>query len=403
MADSRLEYLFYQWFNKTATQEEKNELMILLSDAGKEDQVKQLMTEAWNEYTEEPDIFSAGQTGEMITKIIGTGPASAPVHDISYKRKSRPWLRAAAAAAILLMMGSGTFLMFMNNRKDTTVQKHQSVKATTEQIHPGGDKAFLTLSDGTIIILDSAKNGTLSKQGSTRILKIDGRLVYDADNVKAGENTVYNTISTPRGGEYQVMLPDGTRVWLNAASSLHFPIIFSGKERHVDLTGEAYFEVAKNARQPFTVTMNNGMRIEVLGTHFNVMAYEDEADIKTTLVEGSVKVSRDGNSVHLKPLQQAVLNKNNSHLMVADADVEEELAWKEGLFNFNNDDIASIMRQLSRWYDVEVKFSGPLPHGHYAGTIRRQAQIAQVLKLLELPGGIQFAIQGKNVIVTAIN
>ena len=214
------------------------------------------------------------------------------------KLKKLPWLRYAAVV-LLVIAGSGTYLLLQHRTpsKPATIAIHkEQTKQTKGDLAPGGNKAVLTLGDGSTIVLDDAKNGALAQQGNTKVLKLDGKLTYDPANTKNDE-IVYNTISTPRGGQYQIELPDGSQVWLNAVSSLRFPTAFAGKERRVEVTGEAYFEVAKNATMPFKVGIvtasENGTEIEVIGTHFNIMAYNDEAAVKTTLLEGSVKINQD--------------------------------------------------------------------------------------------------------------
>lgn len=309
----------------------------------------------------------------------------------------RRWWRVAAAAVIILGIGATVWYRYAGQQSATEeIAKNEK---SWQNVKPGSSKAQLKLADGSIVTLDSVQTTQLKEKDGTIIDKGQGKLVYD-DASSKGEEILFNTLSTPRGGEYQLVLPDGSKVWLNAASSLRFPTKFGGKERKVFLTGEAYFEVAKNAKQPFKVSVNE-MEVEVLGTHFNVMAYDDENTMKTTLVEGKVKVSQAANSVQVLPYQQAILKKNSRSLSVDDADVEEAIAWKNGLFQFNENDILSIMRQLSRWYDVEVSFSGQIPQGHYSGSIRRQSNISQVLAMLELPGGVQFTIEGKKVVVKA--
>ena len=197
-----------------------------------------------------------------------------------------------------------------------------------------------------------------------------------------------------------MVLADGSKVWLNAASSLRFPASFIGKERKVELTGEGYFEVAKDADMPFKVVMNNGMEVEVLGTHFNVMGYDDEGMVKTTLVEGKVKVIKGSNHIMLLPNQQGSLLRENDNLKIDwNADVNKAISWKNGLFDFDNDAITDIMRQLARWYDVEIQYSGNIVAQFYTGSIRRQVNISQVLFMLEQAGGVQFKIEGKKIIV----
>jgi ferric-dicitrate binding protein FerR (iron transport regulator) len=248
----------------------------------------------------------------------------------------------------------------------------------------------------------------LAIQGKTQICKLrDGQLAYQPQPEAESNSTEiqYNQISTPRGGQYEVLLPDGSRVWLNAASSLRFPTSFSGESRNVSLKGEAYFEVAKNPAMPFKVSVDREegepMEVEVLGTHFNIMGYNDEISINTTLIEGAVKVRQGKTTTLLSPFQQAQTNKEGISHVVSDSDVEKAIAWKNGFFDFEDDDISVIMRQLSRWYDVDVHFEGPVSKDHYVGAIRRQSNISKVLDMLQAIGGVRFAVEGKNVTVKA--
>jgi len=317
--------------------------------------------------------------------------AEKPTKMVSMKTNHRWWY---AAAAVLLL---GGFLMYRFVFQEPN--KTPIVKTTPEKndVAPGGNKAILTLADGSTIILDNAANGSLTEQGNTKVIKLDdGQLAYNSEGA-AGE-VVYNTISTPRGGQYQLVLADGSKVWLNAASTLRFPATFSGTERKVELTGEGYFEVAKNATMPFKVGLENGVEVEVLGTHFNVMSYSDEEQVKTTLVEGKVKVLNGENNVMLRPNQQAKFTKSNKSLVVdKDADVNKAIAWKNGLFDFDNDNIVDILRQLSRWYDVQIQYIGNMRAQYYSGSIRRQVNISQVLFMLEQAGGVEFKIKGKTI------
>lgn len=358
------------------------------------------MGDAWQGMEAFEEVFPDNQSRAMLENILGTESGqSAKVYPMPAER--RFVTRRLVAAVLLVCMGLAAVVYLMNSSAASEEQVAVTVAPTTAntaQIFPGGEKAYLTLADGSVIVLDTAGNGMVTMQGSSKVMKVDDRLVYDGGTA-AGAPLVYNTISTPRGGEYRIVLSDGTRVWLNAASSLRFPSAFTGADRSVSLTGEAYFEVSKNTGKPFKVELNNEMEIEVLGTSFNVMAYEDEQAVKTTLVEGKVKMSRSGQNVQLLPNQQAITEREGTDIRVAPADVEEAIAWKEGLFYFNNDNILSIMRKLSRWYNVEVHYSGPVPGGHYEGTIRRQAEIGQVLAMLELPGGINFEINENSIMV----
>jgi ferric-dicitrate binding protein FerR (iron transport regulator) len=276
-------------------------------------------------------------------------------------------------------------------------------------IAPGSEKAVLTLADGSTIILDNAANGNVAQQGGTKIIKLDnGQLAYDAGRnthrrVLSGE-LLYNTISTPRGGQYQITLPDGTKVWLNAASSIKFPTAFSGSTREVEMTGEAYMEIAKNSKQPFRVKAN-GTEIQVLGTSFNINAYSDEEAVKTTLIEGRVRVSSLKSNVILKPGQQARIalavssdQQAKGITVVNDADIQQALAWKNSLFKFNDASIEVIMRQLARWYNLDVVYEGNVTKTFLA-TIPRNVPISQVLEALEITGAVKFKVEANKVTV----
>ena len=306
---------------------------------------------------------------------------------------------AAAAIFISVITVVAVYFSKPTKEKDYQTAKHLTKKEQQfKDISPGTKKAQLTLGDGKVISLDSARSMQLKEKDGTLIDKQSGTLVYDdgaADNGKI----LFNTLSTPRGGEYQLALPDGSKVWLNAASSLRFPTRFEGKQRTVFLNGEAYFEVVKNAKMPFQVMLDDGMRIEVLGTHFNIMSYGDEKEVRTTLAEGIVRVTKMKKSVLLSPSKQAVMLKADQSLVVSDANVDKALAWKDGMIEFDGDELPYIMRQLSRWYDVDVYFPGEVPKGTYNGSIRRQAPLSKVLEILKL-AGVQFKLENKKLIVT---
>jgi transmembrane sensor len=279
-------------------------------------------------------------------------------------------------AAAVIALGVGAYLLYPT-KQQLIVQK--------KEIKPGKDQATLTLADGSVIPLDSTTNGIISKQGNARITKLpNGELVYTREGSSTQE-VMYNTMSTPRGGQYKLTLPDGSKAWLNAASSITYPVAFN--ERSVTIKGEVYFEIAKNENMPFHVKAEN-IIIDVLGTHFNIMAYEDEPAIKTTLLEGAIKV----NGHLLKPGQQSVNER-----IINDADVEEAVAWKNGLFEFNQQNIVSIMQQISRWYDVDIKYEGNIKSKSFTGQISRYANITAVLQKMELTGGIHFKVSDRTV------
>ena len=344
-----------------------------------------------------PEAEEAGQIWQRIENSI-----SAKGKVISLKG-SKIWM--AAAATVLLVIISG--LWFFTGRQGMK----KGVIATTkvEDIAPGGNKAILTLADGSKVILDAANNGAITKQGNVTVIKLnDGQLAYQSSTLNGQSSTVeYNTITTPRGGQYQLVLADGSRVWLNAASSLRYPTSFTGSDRKVELTGEGYFEVAHDASHPFHVlvspisgAINEVTDVQVLGTHFNVNAYDDENDLRATLLEGAVKVSRGAENVLISPNEQAVLKKVADKINInKDVDVEAVVAWKNGLFQFGQADIQTVMRKIARWYDIDVEFQGNIPETLFAGKISRNSNVSTVLKVLA-EGGIHFKIENKKIIVS---
>jgi transmembrane sensor len=304
--------------------------------------------------------------------------------------------RFAVAAAVLGIIILSAFLLFNTKRSAQLAKAENNIHKFKDDVDPGSNKATLTLADGSVILLDDAKNGTLTQQGSAKVIKLDGKLLYDLGSEKA-KQIVYNTISTPKGGQYQLELPDGSLVWLNASSSIHFPTSFIEKERRVEVTGEAYFEVAKNADKPFVVSVNNS-EVQVLGTHFNINAYSDEEEVRTTLLEGSVKFIDGNNSSLLQPGQQSQLTKDKNIKVASSVDVNEVVAWKNGLFSFENAGIETIMRQLSRWYDVEIEYKGKTDD-IFVAEMSRNIKLSDVLKALELTGRVKFEIDGKKIVV----
>lgn len=307
----------------------------------------------------------------------------------------RWWLYAAAT----LLIGIAITFYFQKPTNKILADNHHAKKnAVIKEIMPGTSKAQLVLADGKTLTLDSSDNMQLTEEDGTRINKQSGRLVY-SDITSTNNKILFNILSTPRGGEYQLVLPDGSKVWLNAASSIRFPTRFDGKDRTVFLQGEAYFEVVKNADMPFRVNLDDNVSIEVVGTHFNIMGYSDENEIKTTLVEGKVKVASQVKSVFLSHSKQAVIKKTDRSVIVSNADVEKALAWKNGMIEFDDEDLSYIMRQLSRWYNVDVSFAGNISLGKYKGAIRRKAPLSEVMEILKV-AGVKFNIEGKKVIVT---
>lgn len=324
---------------------------------------------------------------QIIRQITGQNVRQHPANN-------RLWFKIAA---VLLLFAGAIFFKIHTEKQDLAAD-----------VRPGGNKAILTLADGSKIILDQAGEGNLAQQAGVQIVKTtNGQLVYSiketAGSGKGTASNLTNTISTPRGGQYQVNLPDGTRVWLNAASSLKFPLSFAGlKERKVELKGEAYFEVEKDASKPFVVQSDQQI-VQVLGTHFNINSYGDEPDTKTTLLEGAVKVTAvngtKAEQAFLKPGQQAQINSASTHVNVVRVDPMVEIAWKNGQFFFENESIENIMKQISRWYDVEVIYEDEMAGKTVWGSVTRYTNVSKVLSILELTGGIHFKIEGRRIIV----
>jgi hypothetical protein len=318
----------------------------------------------------------------------------------SVKSKTILFLRPiwGIAAALLII---GTLALYLYRSKEISGTAHATVKSTIDHA-PGGNRAVLILGNGTRVLLDAAPNGTIAKQTGVRITKTaEGQLIYTLQNIESSANNQlsYNTIETPKGGQYQITMPDGTKVWLNAQSSLKYPTYFNSKERRVELSGEAYFEVKHQESSPFRVVINDQL-IEVLGTHFNVNSYADEPAIKTTLMEGSVKLSFKNNPgiAVLNPGQQSVYEDNK--FQIKQVDTEESIAWKKGYFAFNKSSLEDIMRQISRWYNVEVSYQqNSLKKELFSGNVSRFEKASQVLSILELTGLVSFKIEERRITV----
>lgn len=390
---NRITYLFYRYFDDLATPAEKKELAAYLDTH--ETDIKELMEDAWDSYVSERKIFNVSRSDELFQNILKGNSKGAEI-------RVKPWLylsAAALAAACLLI-----FLFTDHSHKNHRSSSHV-INSYAEDLNPGSNKAVLTLADGSKIVLDEAKTGSLAHQGEAVVKKAgDGQLVYEvnsrklesADEVNSAET--YNSIETPNGGMFQLSLPDGTKVWLNAASSLKYPTSFTGKERKVYLVGEGYFEVEKDALRPFLVQVNN-TTVTVLGTHFNIKAYKEDAEIKTTLLEGAVKIKTPIDEKKLTPGKQAVVGNDVMKIELSDGDVNQAVAWKNGYFYFRYASLKTVMNELSRWYDVEVKYEGNIPKRQFGGEIPRNIKASGVLKILEL-NKIHFRIEGKKIIVT---
>lgn len=417
-AKERWEYLLKQYLANTCSKEEMAELFSLMEDLTSNEALLHPFQEYWN-LSKEKGPSDNRQWDELFLAMMHQTRDMAPLPKPNITRGPRQLFRLplVAAAVILLLAGVLFWRMFYNT--DTRHRSKPSRGSYTliryrNDVMPGGNKALLTLANGTTVILDSMKNGVLCLQGGTKVVKkANGELIYEVaagNNVPGGDSISYNTISTPRGGQYQVVLPDGSKVWLNANSSLRFPTRFAGNTRQVELSGEAYFEVIKNVSNPLRVMIIPQLghkggaaahQLEVLGTSFNVMAYDEEKEVRTTLLEGALRITdaggKDGNI--LKPGQQAETKEGSRDVhIVSDVDVEASIAWKKGYFNFDKADIHTVMRQLSRWYDIQVSYSGNGEDKVFWGGMQRDLPLSDVFRILE-KSGVEFTIDGKKVVV----
>lgn len=387
---SRLKDLHELLVAGKATEKEKEEFFDLLLEADPEEQLSPMMREYW-ESIQHTGTADRQKVDEIADRIFEKYPVQNVVP--LYKRG---WMRYAAA--ILIIAGAAGYIFFnLTKKQDSiTIAKYTPVK---EQIVPGGNKAYLTLADGSIIVLDSSGNGTIAQQPGSSIIKSqDGKLVYQ--KLKEGEMPVsaFNSLSTPRGGQYHVTLPDGSEVWLNSASSIRFPVVFSKDKREIELAGEGYFEVKEDKTRPFIVKTKT-LDITVLGTGFNINAYDDEPAVATTLVHGSVKATSAEGSTLLKPGQQVSRDYTERRLVTSIPNLEEVLAWRDGKFKFEGATIQSIMRQIARWYDVKVVYKGKIPETEFNGSLLRTAYPSMLLDALELTKKVHFIIEGKTITV----
>ncbi|WP_343305425.1 FecR domain-containing protein [Chitinophaga niabensis] len=382
MLRERMQYLLDRYFQGICTEEEKQELARGINDLKDDELLKQLVGNSWERF-QPTDTMPAAVSERIQAAVL---PVEGKVRPIW----SRKWM--AAAASLLVIVSAGLFFIKKPGQlqQKTRMAEHTRYK---NEVPAGGNKAMLILGDGTVIELDSAANGLLTQQGNARIVKLpNGQLAYEMNESGSGE-VMFNTMRTPRGGEYRLQLPDGSKVWLNAASSITYPNIFTGDTRSVEITGEAYFEVAKDAARPFKVQAGN-MKVEVLGTHFNINAYPGEPVIKTTLLEGAVRIQ----DAVLKPGQQASLATNGQFRLEDDVETDEVMAWKNGFFQFNDADMPTVMRQLENWYDITVAYEGRVPQRSFGGAIQRSLPLSKVLDILE-ENNVRFKIEGRNITV----
>jgi ferric-dicitrate binding protein FerR (iron transport regulator) len=393
MNQTRTNYLLKQYASGMLTPEEQQEMGNLLSQTDREALVQYIADLAQQEVHPSLPITEEKLT-ETFQKIVSADKTANPAISAARVKTRFRWLSAAA----VLLLSFSAFVYFMVNRRKNPEAVSQ-VKLVKPEKQAGRNTAILTLADNSVVGLDSLNNGLITTQGGSRVMLANGQLAYVPP---MNENTAaisYNKITTPRGGEYTITLPDGTKVWLNAASSLKFPTVFSGDKREVELTGEAYLAVAEDKVHPFEVKIGS-VNVSVHGTQFNIMGYEDENSIVTTLVSGSVEVSSAGNAAQLlAPGEHAVLKNDASDLYIEKADVDEETAWKNGRTYFNGANIRQIMRQVARWYDVDVQYKGNMVNMDFTCTVSRKDKLSKLLGLLELTGAVHFTMEGNTIIV----
>jgi transmembrane sensor len=372
-------------------QREQISSLIKKYNAGNASKDEKELVESWYMQFEQKDLqdLSEAERAADLDLIWN----KLPIHQQKV-RSMTLWYRVTAAAAILLFISIGVY--YITNREPDQQKVIQNIAKIAK---PGGNQAILILGNGKQVVLTGANNGTLTTQGSTAITKTaEGKVVYQSNASASSKEVVsYNTMVTPVGGTYNLTLADGTKVMLDAASSIHYPVTFTGNERKVEITGQAYFEVAHNKAKPFRVT-TNGQTVEVLGTHFNINAYTDEGSTKTTLLEGSVKITNASGAVVIKPGQQSVIAKGNTAIAVKDADVETATAWKDGIFRFKRADLQTVMHQFSRWYNVEVVYEGDIPQAAITGKVLRNENATHMLEILSKLG-IRFRMEGKKIVI----
>ena len=381
----RINELAFKWMKGIITPEERTEFMEWYNKADEGKAINIPENVSTDELTHGLKMF------KNITEKINQ--ETAPVRKLSFIKKQ--WVRYAAA--IIILFGAGTYFFKMVSPKQQLTVNIEPSPVQKDVVAPTSANATIILDDGRNIILDSSDNGLIATQGNIQLTKLDdGQIVYDGKT----EKITYNTLINPKGSKVvQITLSDGTKVWLNSESSLRYPTGFSGEERSVEVTGETYFEVAKNQSMPFKVK-KDGMEIIVTGTQFNVNAYDEEEKLYVTLLEGSVNVHAGKDKrIVLKPGEQSQQQKNGNLSVVKNVDVEVVTAWKNGKFDFDGKtDIGTIMRQIARWYDLELTFEGTVKH-HFSGSISRNVNLSQVLRIMEKTGAVRFQVEGKKVIV----
>jgi len=393
MLPEKIRYLLSRHQAGLLSEQEEQEWADLLQNSDYEEIIQEQLMQSLQEEAPVPanptDWSSVLQRVLSVDKTLDSKPDNR-------QRSIRMWRWSAAAILLLTLAGS---IFFLTRKGPNPLATHPT--PPRGYIVPGSNRAILTLANGQRVVLNNAANGVLSQQGNVQVIKLDsGQLAYKtgtSTEAPASSEATYNTITTPRGGQYQIVLPDATKVWLNAESSLRFPTSFRGKERNVELNGEAYFEVASDKEKPFRV-MAAQTETLVLGTHFNIMAYGDENAVRTTLLEGSVKMGQGSQHSLLRPGEQAEFDVLHATLTTKKVNTRAAIAWKEGYYYFDRTPVQTVMRQIARWYNVEIVYQGAIPRDEIVGKIPRTAYVSEVLHIMELIG-IHFKIEDRKIIV----
>lgn len=387
--------LLEKWLNSRSSPQEAIELMDYLQTDSSSRILLQKLQEEFPVNQELMESIPSDVSDRIRTSLLNK-METVPLVRLTARKGKMIWLRIAAAVVLVMGIGTAVYFGFSNSERNKELSSTQIPSPVQNDVPAGTNKAILTLADGTRIELDEHAKGRLDKPGLESVINNDGQLVYEKNELQPG-GEVYNTLTSARGQSYSLVLADGSKLWLNAASSVRFPVAFAANERKVEITGEVYFEVAKDSKKPFRVKAQN-MEIEVLGTQFDINAYPDETSINTTLIEGSVKVYANNKNLQLSPGQQSRFSSNGNLNLLTDVNIDEIVAWKNGYFHFDNADLRSILRQFSRWYDIEIVYEGEVKNRKFLAIVSRNSSLASVLKMLNA-NNIEFKIEGKKLIV----
>ncbi len=395
--------LFDKYIQGKLTPAERAEFFQLFKQENINPELEQFLLESYEQNKQIniwPEEFRQLFAARLAEKIIASSPATPARIRKMHTFRKWGWV---AASVVLVIVG----VYFWNAYKPSKKQPIVSNGHMKNDVAPGGQRATLTLADGSMYTLDSVANGQFAEQGNTQVLKLaNGQIAYNLKGA-AGKELVWNTMTTPNSGQYQLILPDGTKVWLNASSSITFPTAFTGNKREVKISGELYFEVAANKNKPFIIDVNGRSSVEVLGTSFNINSYTNEETIKTTLIEGSVKVNRKTttlvaskapHSAILKAGEQAIIKNSENIAVSSNVDVNKIIAWKNGIFDFTGSDLKTVMRQLERWYDIKVAYKGTTSNMIFEGRMYMNVNLSDVLEVLQKMG-VKFELEGKTLTI----